>query len=240
MSTTINEQEVEKFANIANEWWDEEGSFKLLHQINPLRLAYFKEQILSHFNIEAKEQPLQNLKILDVGCGGGLISQPLAKLGAKVLAIDAAAENIAAAIKHNTHKVQYLTSTIEQLAQNSSEKYDCILAIEVLEHVEDIDMFIAAAACLLTANGMMIISTINKTMQSYLKAIIAAEYILRFVPKNTHHWEKFIKPSQLASYLRPHNLKITALKGMNYSILKQVWFLSEKIDTNYIAICKLN
>jgi 2-polyprenyl-6-hydroxyphenyl methylase / 3-demethylubiquinone-9 3-methyltransferase len=239
MTSTVNQQELEKFSKIASAWWDEDGDFKLLHQINPVRLAYFKEQIIAHFQLDASAQrPFENLTMLDVGCGGGLLSQPLAKLGAKVTAIDAASENIEVALSHNEQHVDYLCSSIEELAQSAKVKYDCILAIEIIEHVANLEKFLASCASLLKPNGILIISTLNQTIPSYCKAIIVAEYLLRWLPKNTHDWRKFLKPSQLANYLRPLHLQVTELAGLNYKILQDSWYISKQIDTNYIAICK--
>jgi 2-polyprenyl-6-hydroxyphenyl methylase/3-demethylubiquinone-9 3-methyltransferase len=238
MISTIDPDEVLKFSSLSEEWWDEEGKFKLLHDITPIRISYFKEKIIEHFNADSNSlAPFENLTIIDVGCGGGLVSQPMAKLGAKVTAIDASAENIRAALNHNKNNVDYQCATIEEIAK-IGKKYDCVLAIEIIEHVVNLDQFIKSCVDVLAPNGIMIFSTLNQTIKSYLKAIIAAEYILRWVPTNTHNWQKFIKPSNLANHLRKNNMKITQLKGLNYNLLSRDWYLSDKIDTNYIAISK--
>lgn len=237
MNGTINQNEVSKFSRLAEKWWEEDGEFKLLHDITPVRIAYFKEKIIQHFNLDSTSfTPFTNLTMIDVGCGGGLVSQPMAKLGAKIIAIDASAENIQTALNYNKNFVEYRCNSVEEIA-SLGKKFDCVLAIEVLEHVENIEQFIKSCADILSTNGVMIFSTLNQTIKSYLKAIIAAEYILRWIPINTHNWDKFIKPSKLSRYLTNNNMKITELKGLNYNLITREWYLSNKIDTNYIAIC---
>jgi 2-polyprenyl-6-hydroxyphenyl methylase/3-demethylubiquinone-9 3-methyltransferase len=238
MTSTIDPKEVLKFSSLSEKWWDEDGEFKLLHDITPIRMSYFKEKITEHFNLDPKSlTPFEKISIIDVGCGGGLVSQPMAKLGASVTAIDASLENIEAALNHNKNNVDYRHATIEEISKNS-KKYDCVLAIEIVEHVANLDQFIKSCAQVVAPGGMIIISTLNQTIKSYLKAIIAAEYILRWVPSDTHDWQKFIKPSNLENHLRDNNMKITELKGLNYNLLSRNWYLSDQIDTNYIAICK--
>jgi 2-polyprenyl-6-hydroxyphenyl methylase/3-demethylubiquinone-9 3-methyltransferase len=238
MTNTIDSKEVLKFSKLSEKWWDEDGEFKILHEITPVRISYFKEKIIQHFNLDPKSlTPFENLKLIDVGCGGGLVSQPMAKLGASVTAIDASAENIHTAINHNRNKVDYQHTTIEEIAK-TDQKYDCVLAIEIIEHVANLDQFIKSCASVLAPGGTMIISTINQNIKSYLKAIIVAEYILKWVPTDTHDWQKFIKPSNLANHLRDNKMKIIELKGLNYNLISRDWYLSDQIDTNYIAICE--
>ncbi len=213
-------------------------NLKLFIKSIPIEYLLIKDQLISHFQKDhSSSVPLKNIDIIDIGCGGGLLSVPLSKLGANVTAIDASKENIDAAIAHNKDGVDFKVATAEEMAM-LPQKYDCVLAIEIIEHVGDIENFISSCKNLLKDNGILIISTLNKTFSSYFKGIILAENILKWVPKNTHDWQKFVKPSLLAGYLRKNNLKIEQLLGMNYKILSGEWYFSNKIDTNYIAICK--
>ena len=193
---TINIEEINKFATIADEWWNPEGKFKPLHKFNPVRIKYIKDTISLHFNKKANS--LKDLDILDIGCGGGLLSEPLSRLGAKVVGIDASVKNIKVAkahLKKSKLKINYICATPENL--KIKKKFDIILNMEIVDHVENVDLFINKSSSFLKKNGLMFIATINKTIKSYLTAIIGAEYILRWLPIGTHDWEKFIKPEQL-------------------------------------------
>lgn len=227
--STIDNAEVSKFSKLAKEWWDPEGSFRTLHQINPIRLSYVKDKIVQHFG---SFKP--NLKIVDIGCGGGLISVPLSKLGAKVTAIDASLENIETAkfyVKDLGLKINFLC----EAAEAHQGKYDVILCLEIIEHVSSSEFFIESIKKLLKPGGMIIISTINRTPQAYLSAIIGAEYILNWVPRGTHEFNKFLKPSELSQILNKHDLQIKELKGLGLEIITQNWKLCDDIKVNYFA-----
>ena len=199
MSTTINKEEIQKFSKLADEWWDVNGKFKPLHMFNPIRIEYILDEITKHFKLDRKTKlPLKNLEILDIGCGGGLISEPMARLGGNVTGIDAAEKNIKIASLHskeNNLKITYLNKSPEQL--DDEEKFDIILNLEVVEHVDNLDLYLKSCYKLLKPNGLMFTATINRTFTSYIKAIIGAEYILRWLPIGTHDWNKFIKPEEL-------------------------------------------
>ena len=202
-TNTINKKEIEKFSKIAEEWWDTEGKFKPLHKFNPIRISYIKDNICNTLKIDKKQKPLENVKILDIGCGGGLLTEPLHRLGAEVVGIDASDKNINVAKLHakkNNLNIKYYCSSPETFG--TAEKFDVILNMEIVEHVEDIDFFLEASAKLLKKNGIMFIATLNKTLKSYLFAIIGAEYILRWLPIGTHEWEKFVKPDDLINILK--------------------------------------
>ena len=236
-NNTINKKEIEKFSQIAEEWWDPEGKFKPLHKFNPIRISYIKNNIISSLNLTNKQdKPLKKVKILDIGCGGGLLSEPMSRLGAEVVGIDASDRNINVAKLHakkNHLKIQYLCSSPENL--KIKEKFDVILNMEIVEHVEDVDFFLMTCSKLLKKNGIMFVATINKTLKSYLFAIVGAEYILRWLPIGTHEWEKFIKPDELVNILSKHNLKLDSLDGMKFNLIKDEWNLSSDKSINYIG-----
>ncbi|MDF2965780.1 MAG: ubiG [Rickettsiaceae bacterium] len=234
--TTINQEEVEKFSKMADEWWDPEGKFKPLHKINPVRLKYLREAICTHFKIKDDESPLKNLSILDIGCGGGLVSIPLARLGAKLTAIDASEKNLrVAAISAQKFgaEVDFQHKAVEEL---QSGPFDVILALEVIEHIDNVSLFIENIARLLKGNGILVLSTINRTINAYLKAIIGAEYILRWLPIGTHEFKKFLKPSEIVAHLDSNNLKLCEMKGLVFNPLSWEWSLSDDIDVNYFML----
>ncbi len=235
-NNTINKKEIEKFSKIAEEWWNPEGKFKPLHKFNPIRISYIKENIIKTFKINQKKTPLKNIKILDIGCGGGLLSEPMCRLGAKVTAIDASEKNINIAKLHskkNNLKINYICTSPEKLL--SKNKFDVILNMEIVEHVEDVNFFLKSSSNLLKKNGIMFIATLNKTLKSYVFAIVGAEYILRWLPIGTHEWEKFLKPDELISILKKNDLNIDKLDGMKYNILTDKWCVSNDKSVNYIA-----
>ena len=201
--TTINKEEIQKFSNLADEWWDVNGKFKPLHMFNPVRIEYILEEISKHFKIKRKKKLfLENLNILDIGCGGGLISEPMARLGAKVTGIDASAKNIKVASLHSKKsnlKIKYLNSSPEKMSEK--EKFDIILNLEIVEHVDNLDLYLLSCKNLLKKDGLMFTATINRTLMSYIKAILGAEYILRWLPIGTHDWNKFVKPEELQKKL---------------------------------------
>ena len=235
-TTTINKEEIDKFSKIAEEWWDPEGKFKPLHIFNPLRIKYIKENIIKTFNLENKKNPLKNVKILDVGCGGGLLSEPMCRLGAEVTGIDASDKNINVAKIHskkNDLKINYFCSSPENF--KIKDKFDVILNMEIVEHVEDVSFFLKSCNNLLKKNGIMFVATLNKTLKSYIFAIVGAEYILRWLPIGTHEWEKFLKPEELISIQKDNDLKLDRIDGMSFNILKDKWSLTDDKSVNYIT-----
>ena len=235
-SNTINKLEIAKFSKIAAEWWSPNGKFKPLHKFNPIRIKYLKENIIEHFKLKQTNSPFKGLNILDIGCGGGLLSEPITRLGAKVTAIDASKKNIQVAkfhAKKNNLKINYLCSSPEKL--NLNKKFDVVLNMEIVEHVEDLNFFIKKSSNLLKKNGLMFIATLNKTFKSYVFAIIGAEYVLRWLPIGTHDWEKFVKPDNLVSLAINSNLKLKKLSGMKFNPIVDKWSLSNDKSVNYIA-----
>ena len=233
---SVNKKEIEKFSKMAAEWWDPNGKFKPLHKFNPIRIRYIKENIINSFKLKSKKKPLDNINILDIGCGGGLLSEPMKRLGANVTGIDASSKNINIAKLHakkNKLKINYLCSSPEKL--KIQKKFDVILNMEIVEHVEDINFFINSCSKLLKKNGLMFVATLNKTLKSYLFAIIGAEYVLRWLPIGTHDWEKFVKPEDLKKILNKNNLKLEKLDGMNFNIISDEWSVSSDTSINYIV-----
>ena len=232
---SVNKKEIEKFSKMAVEWWDPSGKFKPLHKFNPIRIKYIKENIISNFKLKVKKKPLDKINILDIGCGGGLLSEPMTRLGANVTGIDASNKNINIAKLHakkNKLKINYLCSSPEKL--KIKKKFDVILNMEIIEHVEDINFFINSCSKLLKKNGLMFVATLNKTLKSYVFAIIGAEYVLRWLPIGTHDWEKFVRPEDLKKILGKNNLKLEKLDGMNFNIIKDEWSVSSDTSINYI------
>ena len=220
--------EIEKFTSIADSWWDLNGPFKPLHEINPTRLEYICRQIRK--NIDRDD--IAGLEILDIGCGGGIVSIPLARLGAKVTGVDLGAENITAAQEYaatQNLKINYLNLDIKNLDQ----KYDVVLCLEVVEHVDNLEEFMQSIASLLKPGGIVIFSTINRTIKGFALAIAAAEYILRWVPRGTHSFDKFVKPSELTNMLEAQNIKVSNITGMSYNIFNKKWALSDDMSVNY-------
>ena len=234
--TSVNKKEIEKFSKIAEEWWDPKGKFKPLHKFNPIRISYIKENIINTFNIQKNDRSLEGIKILDIGCGGGLLSEPMARMGADVSGIDASEKNINVAKLHaekNELKIKYYCSSPENF--KTDDKFDVILNMEIIEHVDDVDFFLKSCAKLLKRNGIMFVATLNKTLKSYLFAIIGAEYVLRWLPIGTHEWEKFIKPEELINLTKKCNLILNDLKGVKFNLLLNEWKLSSDKSVNYIA-----
>ena len=239
--SSINKKEIEKFSKMATEWWDPKGKFKPLHKFNPIRIKYIKENIINDFKLKNKAKPLDKIDILDIGCGGGLLSEPMQRLGASVTGIDASIKNIKIAKLHakkNKLKINYLCSSPEKLKIN--KKFDVILNMEIVEHVEDIEFFLNSCSKLLKKNGLMFVATINKTLKSYVFAIVGAEYVLKWLPIGTHEWEKFVKPEDLKNILKKNSLVLNSLDGMNFNIIKDEWNISKDISVNYITKFKKN
>ncbi len=234
--STINKEEIQKFSNLAEEWWDVNGKFKPLHMFNPIRIEYILEEISKHFQLDRKKKDLlKNLEILDIGCGGGLMSEPMARLGGNVTGIDASEKNIKIAAVHcekNNLKINYLNKSPEKL--NETEKFDIILNLEIVEHVDNLDLYLDSCKRLLKKNGLMFTATINRTFISYIKAIIGAEYILRWLPIGTHDWNKFIKPEELQKKLTDKNFLTHDIKGLEFIPVLNKWKKSENLSVNYI------
>ena len=234
--SSVNKKEIEKFSNMADEWWDPHGKFKPLHKFNPIRIKYIKENIIRQFKIKNKNKPLSGINILDIGCGGGLLSEPMCRLGANVTGIDASIKNIKISKLHakkDNLKINYICSSPEKL--KISKKFDVILNMEIVEHVEDISFFLKSCSKLLNKNGLMFVATINKTLKSYVFAIVGAEYVLRWLPIGTHDWEKFVKPEELKEILSKNNLFLKKLDGMHFNIIKDEWSITNDLSVNYIA-----
>jgi len=240
-SATIDRGEVDRFARLADQWWDAKGPFRPLHQINPTRLTYIRDQLCRAFGRDPKAPPsLSGLAVLDIGCGGGLVAEPLARLGAKVTGIDPAPETIAAAKAHAEGaglKIDYRAATADELAGEGTQ-FDAVLLLEVVEHVPDVPAFLKRIAPLTKPGGIMILSTLNRTLKAYALAIVGAEYILRWLPVGTHQWERFVRPEELEAALRGASLTLTDTTGMVYDPLADAWSLSADKDVNYFATAK--
>ena len=235
-TSTINKKEIEKFSRIAEEWWNPEGKFKPLHKFNPVRISYIKNNIISSFKIKNKKKPLKNIRILDIGCGGGLLSEPLSRMGANVVGIDASNKNVEVAKLHAKKSglnINYICASPENM-QNKT-KFDVILNMEIVEHVEDLNLFLKTCSQLLKKDGLMFVATINKTLKSYLFAIIGAEYVLRWLPIGTHEWERFVKPKDLIKELNKNNFELDKLDGVKFNLLTNQWNLSSDKSVNYIS-----
>ncbi len=233
---TINKKEIEKFSKIAEEWWNPYGKFKPLHKFNPIRITYIKENIIKSLKLNSQKKPLNNVKILDIGCGGGLLSEPMSRLGAHVTGIDASNKNIDIAKLHakkNNLKIKYLCTSPENFKIKT--KFDVILNMEIVEHVDDVNFFLKSCSKLLNKNGIMFVATLNKTLKSYIFAIIGAEYIMRWLPIGTHEWDKFITPEELIKIQKKNNLKLDKLDGMKFNPITDEWKLSEDKSVNYIT-----
>ena len=234
--TTVNKEEIQKFSAIAEEWWNVNGKFKPLHMFNPIRIEYILETTKDHFNIKDNfNEPLKNLRVLDIGCGGGLMSEPITRLGGKVTGIDASEKNIKVAQLHaekNNLKINYLNTSPEKFVE--SEKFDVILNLEIVEHVENVDLYFESCAKLLKKNGLMFTATLNRTFISFLKAIIGVEYILRWLPIGTHDWNKFLKPQEIEKKISNLSFSTKEIKGLEFNPINQKWKRSDNLSVNYI------
>jgi 2-polyprenyl-6-hydroxyphenyl methylase / 3-demethylubiquinone-9 3-methyltransferase len=237
MTSTINKQEIQKFSRLADEWWDVNGKFKPLHLFNPIRIEYITNMIKQHFKISnGKKNFLKGLNILDIGCGGGLISEPMSRLGGNVTGIDASEKNIKVANIHskkNKLKINYLNKSPEQL--KSGEEFDVILNLEIVEHVENVNFYIKSCHNLLKKGGIMFTATLNRSLMSYLKAIIGAEYLLRWLPIGTHDWNKFMKPEELEKILHDEKFQTLDVSGLEFNPITNKWKKSENLSVNYIV-----
>jgi len=238
---SVDPQEIANFTAMADEWWDENGKFKPLHKFNPIRIGYIRDQVIAHFDratddAVVKLKPFDGLRILDIGCGGGLLSEPMARLGAKMVSADAAEKNIKIASLHAEQsrlEIDYRHTTAEELAV-AGEKFDVILNMEVIEHVADVEGFMAACCSMLKPGGLMFVATLNRTPKSFAFAIVGAEYVLRWLPKGTHNWKKFLKPSEVAKVVRSQGLLVKDLAGASYNPFEDRWHLSKDLSVNYL------
>jgi 2-polyprenyl-6-hydroxyphenyl methylase/3-demethylubiquinone-9 3-methyltransferase len=234
-SATLDPAEIERFSRVASEWWDEAGPFAPLHRLNPVRLRYIRDRIAAHYSLQtARMRPLHGLRILDVGCGGGLVAEPLARMGAAITAIDAdeTAIGIARAHARDTGAdIDYRVATIDALAENG-RTYDVVLALEIIEHVAGRDTFMRSLGGLVSPGGLLIMSTLNRTAKSYVAAIIGAEYVLRWLPRGTHDWRKFIRPSELARLAGHHGFSVEDISGLAYDPLWRQF----RLDQNNVAV----
>jgi len=234
---SVDPGEIAQFGALADRWWDPQGAFAALHKLNPVRLAYIRDAATAHFNLPGDTlRPLEGLKALDIGCGGGLLSEPLARMGAHVTGIDASDEGIAAARDHAGTvglTIDYRHRSAEALAA-SGETFDIVLTMEILEHVADIDGFVAASTALVKPGGLMFAATLNRTAKSFASAIVAAEYLLRWVPRGTHDWKKFVKPSELARGLRAGGLDVRDVSGVGLDGLSGDWKKIDDTSVNYM------
>ena len=233
---TVNKKEIDKFSKLASEWWNPNGKFKPLHKFNPVRLGYIKESILKKFKKKNINNSIKNLSILDIGCGGGLLCEPLSRLGARVVGIDASEKNIKIAKTHakeSNLKISYYCASPENFKYKG--KFDVILNMEIVEHVDDINLFLKESSKFLKKNGIMFIATLNKTLKSYIFAIVGAEYVLRWLPIGTHNWNMFVKPDDLIKICKKNSLRLDEILGVKYNVLSRDWYLSRDNDVNYLA-----
>lgn len=241
MTSTALPDEVAKFSALADQWWDPEGPFRPLHKLNPARLLFIRDRLADHFgrNVETRA-PFDGLTLLDIGCGGGLTAEPMARLGFRVTAIDASEENVGVAHVHAERlglDITYETATPEELVARR-ETFDAVLALEVVEHVADIESFLSAAAACVKPNGAFVAATLNRTLKSLALGKVAAEYILRWVPAGTHDWRKFVRPSELARGFRRAGLHLEKMEGVHYDVMTDRWRLGPDLDVNYMAYAK--
>ena len=239
--SSVNKKEIEKFSQMAAEWWDPSGKFKPLHKFNPIRIKYIKENIINSFKLKAKQRPLDKINILDIGCGGGLLSEPMTRLGANVTGIDASKQNIEAAsihAKNNNLNINYIHTTVEELDIKGS--FDIILNMEVVEHVNNQKVFIKRSCELLNKNGLIFVATLNKTLFSLIFAKYTAEYILNFLPRGTHDWNKFLTPEEVYSFLIQNNCEVIESVGINFNPLLNSWNESKSMKANFIVTGKKN
>jgi 2-polyprenyl-6-hydroxyphenyl methylase/3-demethylubiquinone-9 3-methyltransferase len=239
-ATTVDPAEVERFARIADEWWDADGKFAPLHRLNPARIGFVRDRVAAHFNRDPlKPAPLAGLRLLDIGCGGGLVCEPMRRLGADVVGIDASDKNVAVARLHAERMglaIDYRADVAERL-RVAGAAFDVVLALEVVEHVADPDLFLRCCADLVKPGGVLVLSTLNRTAKAFALGIVAAEYVLRWLPRGTHDWRKFLKPSAVARPLRAAGLSVEALAGLVYSPVTGRWRIDPNdLDVNYLVV----
>ncbi len=237
-SSTVDPAEVERFSRIADEWWDPAGKFAPLHRLNPVRIGYVRDRAAAHWQREALSgHPLEGLSLLDIGCGGGLLSEPMTRLGARVTGVDASARNIAVASLHAERQglaIDYRQATAEALAAEGA-RFDVVMALEIVEHVSDVDLFLRSCGEMVKPGGLLFLSTLNRTAKAWALAIAGAEYVLGWLPRGTHDWKKFLKPSEVARGLRAGGIETDDIVGVVYSPLSRQWSLNKgDLDVNYM------
>ena len=239
--TTIDESEVERFSAMAAEWWNPRGKFRPLHKFNPVRLAYIRDQVAARFGRDPNAaRPFEGLRFLDIGCGGGLLCEPMARLGAEVVGVDPSETNIEVAKLHAAEsrvEVDYRAATAEELA-DAGEKFDVVLNMEVVEHVADVDLFVARCAEMVKPGGIMFVATINRTLKAMGLAIIGAEYLLRWLPKGTHQYDRLVRPQELEKALADAGMAIADRTGVTYNPLADRWAQSKDMDVNYMLLAE--
>ena len=237
--STVDAGEVERFSRLAADWWNPRGPMAPLHKFNPVRLGYIRDQAVMHFQRDRKRLDcLNGLRILDIGCGGGLLSEPLARIGAQVVGADPAANNIEVAKLHAAETsvaVDYRSTTAEALA-DAGERFDIVLAMEVIEHVTDVKLFVRRCAEMVKPGGLMITATLNRTLKAFALAIVGAEYVLRWLPRGTHQWDKFVTPNELEIALEKSGLQVVNQTGVIYNLLADRWQLASDMDVNYMTV----
>jgi 2-polyprenyl-6-hydroxyphenyl methylase/3-demethylubiquinone-9 3-methyltransferase len=237
-SASVDAAEVARFSALASEWWDPRGKMAPLHKFNPVRLAYIRDRVTTHFGRDRKRlDSMAGLQILDIGCGGGVLSEPLARLGASVVGADPAMANVEVARRHAAQSnliIDYRCTTAEALA-DAGERFDIVLAMEVVEHVADVPLFVRRCAEMVKPGGLMIVATLNRTLKSFALAIVGAEYILRWLPRGTHQWDKFVIPNELEGALERGGLQVADRKGMVYDLFADAWRLAHDMDVNYLV-----
>jgi len=236
--TTVDPAEIERFSRIAEEWWDPAGKFAPLHRLNPVRIGYIRDRVAAHWKRDALSgAPLQGLSLLDIGCGGGLLSEPMARLGAHVTGIDAAGRNVSVAALHAEKQglqIDYRRETAEALA-SSGAQFDIVLALEIVEHVADVELFLTSCGRMVKPGGLLFLSTLNRTAKAWALAVVGAEYVLGWLPRGTHDWRKFLKPSEVARGLRGGGIEAQEIVGVVYSPLSRAWSLNKRdLDVNYM------
>jgi 2-polyprenyl-6-hydroxyphenyl methylase / 3-demethylubiquinone-9 3-methyltransferase len=240
-ASTVDSAEVERFSRLAADWWAPRGPMAALHKLNPVRLAYIRDQAAARFARDPKTLDcLKGLRMLDIGCGGGILSEPLARLGAGMVGVDPAAENIEAARAHAAEQgvtIDYRAGTAEALAE-AGERFDVVLAMEVVEHVADIELFISTCAAMVKPSGLMVAATLNRTLKSFALAIVGAEYVLRWLPRGTHQWDKFVTPLELESAIEDTGLRVIGERGVIYNPFADRWQLSSDMDVNYMLVAE--
>ena len=236
--TTVDKTEIEKFSKLAKDWWNPKGKFRPLHLFNPARISFIKDKLISHFTLNPNsEKPLEKLKILDIGCGGGLLCEPLNRLGATITGIDASNNNIEVAKLHSKEmnlNIEYIHAAPENLDLKSNT-YDAVLCMEVVEHLKDVNLFIENCSKLIKKNGIMFIATINKNLKSYIFAILGAEYVLRWLPIGTHNWDKFLTPQDLEIITSKNNFMVNEIVGMKFNLFSKKWSRTNDSSINYIS-----
>jgi len=235
--TTVDKTEIEKFSKMAEDWWNPNGKFKPLHLFNPVRIEFIKKKLIAYFDIDSNiQKPLKKLKILDIGCGGGLLCEPLSKLGAKITGIDPSIDNIEVAKLHSKEmnlNINYICNSPENL--NFKNEFDIILNMEVIEHVSNVNLFMQNCSKLIKKKGIMFVATLNKNLKSYIFGIVGAEYILRWLPIGTHNWDKFLTPQNLKDIVCSNNFSADETVGMKFNLLSNKWHISDDTSVNYIS-----